>query len=64
MTSLFYYEVYFIINRTFATCLKSQSFIRWLNTVFAVCAKSGQEKGCSSPAETWQVENILMKYFD
>ena len=43
--------------------------LRWLNTVFAVCecmsfAKSWQEKGCSSQAETWQVENILMKDFD
>ena len=27
-------------------------------------AKSRQEKGCSSQAETWQVKNILMKYFD
>ena len=24
-------------------------------------AKSWQEKGCSSQAETWQVKNILMK---
>ena len=43
--------------------------LRWLNTVLAVCesmsfAKSWQEKGCSSQAETWQVENILMKDFD
>ena len=35
----------------------------------AVCeymlfAKSWQEKGCSSQAETWQVKNILMKDFD
>ena len=42
---------------------------RWLNTVLAVCeymsfAKSWQEKGCSSKAETWQVKNILMKDFD
>ena len=39
------------------------------NTVLAVCeymsfAKSWQEKGCSSQAETWQVKNILMKDFD
>ena len=27
-------------------------------------AKLWQEKGCSSQAETWQVENILMKDFD
>ena len=27
-------------------------------------AKSWQEKGCSSEAETWQVKNILMKDFD
>ena len=43
--------------------------LRWLNTVLAVCeymsfAKSWQEKGCSSQAETWQVKNILMKDFD
>ena len=43
--------------------------LRWLNTVLAVpeymsFAKSWQEKGCSSQAETWQVENILMKDFD
>ena len=36
---------------------------------FAVCgymsfAKSWQENGCSSQAETWQVKNILMKDFD
>ena len=42
------------------------SVLRWLNTVLAVCeytcmsfAKSWQEKGCSSQAETWQVKNIL-----
>ena len=44
-------------------------FLRWLNTVLAVCeymsfAKSWQEKDCSSQAETWQVKNILMKDFD
>ena len=43
--------------------------LRWLNTVLAVYdymsfAKSWQEKGCSSQAETWQVKNILMKDFD
>ena len=43
--------------------------LRWLNTVLAVCefmsfAKSWQEKGCISQAETWQVKNILMKDFD
>ena len=43
--------------------------LRWLNTVLAVSeyrsfAKSWQEKGCSSQAETWQVKNILMKDFD
>ena len=27
-------------------------------------AKSWQEKGCSSQAETWQLKNILMKDFD
>ena len=27
-------------------------------------AKSWQEKGCSSQAETWQVKHILMKDFD
>ena len=42
---------------------------RWLNTVLAACeymslAKSWQEKGCSSQAETWQVKNILMKDLD
>ena len=35
--------------------------LRWLNTVLAVCeytsfAKSRQEKGCSSQAETWKVK--------
>ena len=44
-------------------------YLRWLNTVLAVCeylsfAKSWQEKGCSSQAETWKVKNILMKDFD
>ena len=43
--------------------------LRWLNIVLAVSeymsfAKLWQEKGCSSQAETWQVENILMKDFD
>ena len=43
--------------------------LRWLNTVLAVSeymsfAKLWQEKGCTSQAETWQVENILMKDFD
>ena len=46
----------------------SQRCLRWLNTVLAVCeymsfARSWQEKGCSSQAETWQVKNILMKDF-
>ena len=41
----------------------------WLSTVLEVCeymsfAKSWQEKGCSSQAETLQVKNILMKDFD
>ena len=45
------------------------SGLRWLNTVLAVSeymlfAKLWQEKDCSSQAETWQVENILMKDFD
>ena len=44
-------------------------FLRWLNTVLAVreymsFAKSWQEKGYSSQAETWQVKNILIKDFD
>ena len=43
--------------------------LRWLTTVLAVCeymsfAKLWQEKGCSSQAETRQVKNILIKYFD
>ena len=43
--------------------------LRWLNTILAVSeymsfAKLWQEKGCSSQAETWQVENILMNDFD
>ena len=42
--------------------------LRWLNTVLAVSeymsfAKLWQEKGCSSQAETWQMENISMKDF-
>ena len=48
---------------------KWPSLLRWLNTVLAVSeymsfANLWQEKGCSSQAETWQVENILMKDFD
>ena len=43
--------------------------LRCLNTVLASyeCvsfAKSWQEEGCSSQAETWQVKNTLMKNFD
>ena len=46
----------------------TQSHLRWLNTVLAVCeymsfAKSWQDKGCSSQAETWQVKNILIEDF-
>ena len=42
--------------------------LRRLNTVLAVFeymsfAKSWQEKGCCSQAETWQVKNILMNNF-
>ena len=45
------------------------SLLKWLNTVLAVCeymsfVKLWQERGCSSRAETWQVENILMKDCD
>ena len=37
--------------------------LRWLNTVLAVCeymsfAKSWQEKGCSSDAETWLMKDL------
>ena len=47
----------------------AHTHLRWLNTVLAVSesmpfAKSWQEKGCSSQAETWQVKNILIKDFD
>ena len=43
--------------------------LTWLNTVLVVCdymsfAKSWQEKGFWSQAETWQVKNVLMKDFD
>ena len=43
--------------------------LKWVNTVLAVCdymsvAKSWQEKGFWSQAETWQVKNVLMKDFD
>ena len=46
-----------------------ETALRWLNTVLAVSgymsfANLWQEKGCSSQAETWQVENILRKDFD
>ena len=59
-------------ERTVSFSRQSRLFhypLRWLNTVLAVCecmlfSKSWQEKGCSSQAETWQVENILMKDFD
>ena len=49
--------------------LRQTRGLRWLNTVLAVSeymsfANLWQEKGCSSQAETWQVENILMKDFD
>ena len=49
--------------------IEKRANLRWLNTVLAVSeymsfAKLWQEKGCSSQAETWQVENILMKDFD
>ena len=52
-----------------ASLIKQETELRWLNTVLAVSeymsfAKLWQEKGCSSQAETWQVENILMKDFD
>ena len=45
---------------------REYSPLRWLNTVLEVCeymsfAKSRQEKGFSSQAETWQVKNLLMK---
>ena len=48
---------------------KKHTLLRRLNTILAVCeymsfAKSWQEKGCISQAETWQVKNILMKDFD
>ena len=50
-------------------CDHVQNDLRWLNTVLAVSeymsfSKLWQEKGCTSQAETWQVENILMKDFD
>ena len=56
-------------SRTDVWFLRFIHVLRWLNTVLAVCeyisfAKSWQEKGCSSQAETWQVKNILMKDFD
>ena len=43
--------------------------LKWLNTVLAVCdympfAKSWQENGCYSQAETWQVKSVLIKDFD
>ena len=52
-----------------AYLLISRTPLRWLNTVLAFCeymsfAKSWQEKGCSSQAETWQVKNMLMNDFD
>ena len=69
-----FFEVLFYIISP-ATCYdidhvdSRSSGLRWLNTVSAVSecmsfAKLWQEKGCSSQAETWQVENILMKDFD
>ena len=47
----------------------SLCLLRWLNTVLEVFdymsfAKSGQEKGCCSQAETWQVKSVLIKDFD
>ena len=60
------------LNLFYCSCLLGVfvlETLRWLNTVLAVCeymsfAKSWQEKGCSSQAETWQVKTILMKDFD
>ena len=51
------------------TLVKSTATPKSLNTVLAVSeclsfAKLWQEKGCCSQAETWQVENILMKDFE
>ena len=68
-----------IINHTIEILVETESQsmrlyreyspLRWLNTVLAVCehmsfAKSRQEKGFSSQAETWQVKNLQMKDYD
>ena len=65
---------YLHCNSTFRGSLVLNAFfcvlnLKCLNTVLAIheyvsFAKSRQEKGCSSQAETWQVKNTLMKNFD
>ena len=68
---VFYQQVSLPTNLTrwwFSVTVKLK-WVRWLKTVLAVCvhmsfAKSWQEKGCSSQADTWKLKNILMKDFD
>jgi len=60
-----YWKAPYVLPEGVVNC----NIIRWLNTVLAVCdyvpfAKSWQEKGCCSQAQTWQVKNVLMKDFD
>ena len=65
---------YLHCNSTFRGSLVLNAFfcvlnLKCLNTVLAIheyvsFAKSRQEKGCSSQAETWQVKNTLIKDFD
>ena len=64
------YYLFILPTTKFFVIFTSRYFkLRWLNTVLAVCdyvscAKSWQETGCYSQAETWQVKNILMKDFE
>ena len=60
---------YDLMHNTMKQDMTKAIQLRWLDTVVAVSeytsfGKLWQEKGCSSQAETWQVENILMKDFD
>ena len=66
-----FYHFFFAVIFIMVSCHVLLSYflcLRWLNTVLTVCeykpfAKSWQEKGFSSQAETWQVTNILINYF-
>ena len=68
--SLYNSSEVFVPAKQYGNTIHSPWILRWLNTILAVSdeymsfAKLWQEKGCSSQAETWRVENVLMKDFD